>query len=1496
MLELRLLGQFDLRLDGDVLDIPSRPAQSLLAFLVLNAGILHRRELLSGMLWPGSTEANARGYLRHALWRIRTAFEACSRSWRDYLQADDIAVRFRRDSPYWLDAHVLLQRKDPSAWTVDQLIAAVSLYRGELLPGFYDEWTILEREHLRALFDHKMELLLERLIDGRRWREVSEWAEYWISRGFVPEPAYRAVLLARAALGDRTGEAESYQRYVVALDRELGLEPTEEMQALHEQLRSDKVLSAARLPPSLEEAQLVDLPPAPGDPPFKGLQHFDVSDADLFFGREALTAKLVADLRQGTNLLVVVGASGSGKSSLLRAGLVPALKQSGPLADGTLPPAGNADCLVRIISPTAHPIQSLNGALSLPPCGKGKPPEDGWGPERVPRRIDHLLVACGAPRLLLVVDQFEELFTLCRVERERAAFIESLLAAAGADSRATIVLALRADFYAHCVAYADLRAALEKHQVCLGPMSAHELRSAIEGPASRGEWQFQPGLVDLLLSDLGGEPGALPLLSHALLETWCRRSGRTLTLKGYAGTGGVRGAIARTAETVYNHRLTEHQQSIARSIFLRLTELGEKTQDTRRRAALSELVPRPQDTAAVEEVLEILAGARLITLAEGSAEVAHEALIREWPTLRQWLDEDRVGIRIHQHLAEAARGWEELGRDPGELYRGSRLAQAQEWAREHADRLNEQERAFLDFSQAQEREQEAEREARQQREVEAAQRLAAAERRRRNVLQALAAVLILATALSLVLTAYSVRQRRAAQEAYSVSLAAHAQRALDERDTVTGLALAMTASSIDRAPLQVQRILLDAAYSPGARRRFDVQHLFQGVEGLAMCLDIDPRGESALLGLADGTIILWNMETGEQLQRFAGHLARVNDVTFSPDGRFALSGGDDAQVILWDISAGQELRRCNGHSGAVRAVDIGPDGHQAVSGGLAKASFDEPGELILWDLDTCQEIRRFEGHLSGVVAANLSPDGRTLLASSGDAELFTNIGTTDEGSTIRSTYFDLLLWDAETGEVLRSFEGMEHDVFTLAIHPGGATALAGSYYNGVASLWNLATGQRMQTLEGEGHPVRTLAFSPDGRTAISGSSDGSLIAWNLDTGAPIVDLRAHDAALLDAAFTPDGRRALSTSRDGTLILWDLYDAAQVQLLVGNTSMVYDVASTSDGKRALSCSGPGGPATLDLQPTAAIRLWNLETGQELRSMELPFGTLFQVAVSPDGRTALVSSPEPFVRIVDLESWAEIGRLEGHQGWVSCIEFTPDGRRALSGSPDGSLILWDVASRQIIYRLTARGPGVWALDISPDGRTALCDAGDNSGAISMILWDLETGKEIRTFVRPDVPEGTGVSGIAYLPGGRAAISCESDGFLIEWDLETGKEVRRLGRHRSVRTRVAVSPDGRLALSSGLDGTLMLWDLTTGALVRNSGGHGAIFDLALTPDGQTALFGSSNTTIVQWQLADPPLNELREWIEANRYVRDLTCQEREQYRVEPLCDEAAMATGAR
>jgi WD40 repeat protein len=753
------------------------------------------------------------------------------------------------------------------------------------------------------------------------------------------------------------------------------------------------------------------------------------------------------------------------------------------------------------------------------------------------------------------------------------------------------------------------------------------------------------------------------------------------------------------------------------------------------------------------------------------------------------------------------------------------------------------------------------------------------------VLLALVGVLLVGAAVALVLAAYAFGQQRKAEQAYSVSLAAHAQQAMNQFDTSTALALALEANELNAPPVQSRRILLDAAYSPGARQRFEVECLFQGVQGPATSLDISPAADVGLIGLADGTIVVWDLATNEELEHLTGHTARVNDIAFGPEGVIALSGGNDSQVIVWDVTTGREIRRLDGHSGIVRAVDISADGRLAVSGGFAGESYEAPGELFLWSLEAGEKIGRFEGHVAGVVAAGISSDGQTLVSSSGDAEAVTDTGADEEETGQDVRFFDMIRWDLQTGAILHRFGGTERDVFSLSLDPDGRKVLAGSYYNEAASVWDVTTGERLFSLDQHPDAVRTVAFAPDGRRALAGFRDGSLVMWNLDSGELIARLQAHEAAVLDVAVTPDGRRALSVARDGALILWDLVDAAEVQRLRGHNMMVYDVAFTADGRRALSCSGAATPGTST--SNATVKLWDLQTGGVLRSFDAPTGVLFQVAVSPDDHTALVSSPAPVVSILDLDSWTQVGVLAGHKGWVPCLEFTPDGRRALSGSVDGTLILWDVPRREVLHRLASRGQGLWSVAISPDGRTALSDSGDSTGEVSMILWDLETGQELRTFSRSDQPEGAGVSGIAYLPNGRSAISCESDGILVEWDLETGLERRRLGRHSSLRTRIVVAPDGRLALTGGMDGTLVLWDLETGEAVRRWGGHGVVFDISLAPDGHTALVGSSDTTIVQWRLENPSLDELGAWIQANRYVRDLTCQERELYRVEPLCD---------
>ena len=429
-----------------------------------------------------------------------------------------------------------------------------------------------------------------------------------------------------------------------------------------------------------------------GASPYRGLLAFQADDADDFFGRDSEIAGLLGRVAND-RLVAVVGSSGTGKSSLVRAGLVPALRR------GALP--ASAEWPVAVFTPGRRPVLELAAAVAR---AIDRPTGDvlaalEQGVDGLEQVLQGALTDGDRSRLVLVVDQFEEVFTACPDAAERDRFAALLIRAAGIPGgRALVVLVLRADFYGRCAELPGLGAVIDSANVLLGPMGEAAMRSAIEGPAGRADAVLEPGLVDALVTDVAGEPGGLPLLSHALFETWERRNGRTLTLAGYRDAGGARGAIARTAEQLYSERLDPGQRSLARELFLALTELGEGTEDTRRRVARTELVERVGDEASLDGVLEALVDARLITVGDDTVEIAHEAVIREWPRLRRWLEDDREALRSLRHVGVAAAEWEAGGFESDDLYRGPRLAAATEVAGSAA--LTEVERSFLEASAA----------------------------------------------------------------------------------------------------------------------------------------------------------------------------------------------------------------------------------------------------------------------------------------------------------------------------------------------------------------------------------------------------------------------------------------------------------------------------------------------------------------------------------------------------------------------------------------------------------------------------------------------------------------------------------------------------------------------------------------------------------------------------------------------------------------------------
>jgi WD40 repeat protein/DNA-binding SARP family transcriptional activator len=1434
MLQIRLLGQFDVRAAGKRIDIPARAGQSLLAYLLLNAGTPQRRERLAGLLWPDTSDEHARHNLRTELWRIRKALGSRDDADHDYLLTEDLTITFNPEAQFWLDVNQL-QRPTSSDGTLDDLLGQLTLYQGELLPGFYDDWIVLERERLQALFERDMKRLLERLCEEQRWTTVLEWSERWIALGQTPEPAYRALMAAYAALGDRTKAIATFERCRAALEHELGVEPSPETQNLYDRLaRGETItsvdLSATQIAPV--QAHLIEQPPAPGEPPFKGLQYFDEADADLFFGREALTAKLIERLYQSNFLAVIVGASGSGKSSIVRAGLIPALKRAQP------------QWLVHIITPTAHPLEALAIALTHDTesitAAATLLDDLSHEPRSLALSSKRMLKMHGAPRLLLVIDQFEEVFTLCRDEFEREAFIDNLLAAlAPSPAKAgdplkgaggwsggpvTLILTLRADFYAHLAQYPELRDAVAKQQEYIGPMTTDELRRAIEEPAKRGGWEFEPGLVDLMLRDVGDEPGALPLLSHALLETWQRRSGHTMTLKGYADAGGVRGAIAYTAENAYQ-QLTPEQQDLARHIFLELTELGEGTEDTRRRVKIDELIAQSDQ---VRPLLTTLADARLITTGEDTVEVAHEALIREWPRLRDWLNEDREGLRLHRQLSEAAHDWELLEHDPGALYRGARLSQANEWAAGNEKALSTSQCAFLAASNELEQREAAEREAQRQRELQAAltlaktQQHAATRLRRRNrvIIGAGVVALLLAGLAGLfgaqanqnatladqnAAQAQAEAQTRATQQAMAE---ANFTRAEAQRLAAEASNLLLTNGNAEQMALLSLRSL-NLEYSPqgdvalaGASRLNYPKQILTGHTGWVDDVAFSPDGRYILTGSRDGTVRLWDVQTGQQLRQMDVTPGAAVSVAFSPGGQLALTGDGGRNATAWDVQTGQRLRNfdlddvvldvafasdgksivvvtaaqkvylLNAQTGDVIHEIIGRDWMWSATLSpdnryLVTADFSGPARL--WDIQTGQEVRGFSGDTSGIDCVDFSPDGKYIA-----------VGTT---GTI------VWLWEVSTGRKVQAFSGHTSAVQDVAFSPDGRYVASASA-DRTARLWDTQSGKSIRTFSGHTEGLNSVEFSPDGKYLVTGSADGTARLWETNPQLEPPEFSGHTAFVNGAAFSPDGRFLLTTSDDGTARWWDTRTGQPVRQFVGHQGVIWAAAISADGQSALTSGFDG-----------TIRLWQVKTGQEVQQFvpSTNYGAPLAVAFSPDNHYVLAGYGGGIIIVWNLDT-GQLLRLDGtHTDGIAAVEVSADGKYALSSSRDGVAILWSFPDLVEVRRFMGHMDVLQGAVFSPDGRYILTGSMDKTTR----LWDTQSGTELRQFVG----HTTGIYSVAYSPDGKTVATGSGDGTARIWDAQTGQELRRFDTRAYVFV-MKFSPDGKYLLTGDSTGSVRLW----------------------------------------------------------------------------------------
>ncbi len=1270
-------------------------------------------------------------------------------------------------------------------------------------------------------------------------------------------------------------------------------------------------------PPDLSETASLSIQEiAALENPYRGLRAFTEADAAHFFGREALVQELLGLLSNGSDLerfVAVVGPSGSGKSSLVKAGLLPALRRGG------LP--GSDNWYIVDFTPGSHPWAEVEAALLRVGVN---PPEDFQALLQADNRgllraVRHCLPDDGATELLLLIDQFEELFTLVEEETVRAQFLESLVTAVlDPGSRLRLVITLRADFTDRPLQYVDFGELLRQRLTLLLPLTPDELIRAITQPIENLGLTMAPELTATIIREVGDQPGMLPLLQYALTELFERRAGATLALAEYQAAGGVTGALAGRADAIYD-RLDPPAQAATRQLFLRLVTLGEGVEDTRRRVPLAELEALAVNgnqlsvnsnpitdyrlpNTGYRTLITEYGRHRLLTFDHDpvtrgpTVEVAHEALLREWPRLRGWLRESREDVRRQRELARGAIRWQANKRDESYLLRGSRLVAFEDWAETTTVAPTTDEQDFLQTSVTARDTRQAAEEARRQRELETAQKLAGTLRQRALILGvglAVAAILTVTAVLfaraSNINANLAAAQEAEAMQSYSLALAANARQALDADNQPLALLLALAANSEAGQPLAAWQTLVDIAYAPGVSRQFTHDSPLNAVA-------VSPDGRFLLTGSDDGLALVWNLASGEVEQRLDGHQAPVMAVAFSPDGRLALSGSADDTAVLWNLSTGEIVHRLAGHKGDVSGVAFTPDGKRAVTSEDTAAA---PGDLIVWDVATGEPIRRFGGeeggNQEGILDMALSADGRFAL-----------VGQFSFADTNERPF---ALWRVDSGEPVHFFAGLDRAVNGVALSPDGRLALAASS-DGSLYLWDTETGALKRRLQGHEGPVTAVTFSPDGAQALSASLDQTLILWDVATGAIIRRLRTGTGEIDSLRFLNEAQ-AVTAASDGAALIWDLTSGWQMAHWgadgtghlppdPGTENRGMGLAISPDGRFALS----GGN-----EPDHSLILWDYETGEAVRRMDGPGGSIFAIAFTPDGQQALTAMQDGTLVLWELATGEQVRVFTGHQGSVNSVAISEDGRTALSGALGGAVIYWDLQTGQILQRMIGHfeGRGVYDVAFLPGEQQAVSSSWDGT----MIIWDLASGEQIRRLTGLEGNAGShfaaggdwGIHGIALSPDGML-LSAGRDESLLLWNPATGQSLRRFSGHTAFVVDVAFAPDGRTALSSARNDALIVWDTSTplstgvgsGAPIRrlpinnhlNSSFRPTV---AISPDGRTALSTEADGTILQWRLAEPSPEALLDWLAANRVLGELSCAEREAYGIEPLCVDGIM-----